>query len=47
VTFLLCLFVLSLQLLWINLIMDTLGALALATEEPTDDLMERKPVGKT
>jgi len=27
--------------------MDTLGALALATEEPTDDLMERKPVGKT
>ncbi len=47
VTFLLCLFVLLLQLLWINLIMDTLGALALATEEPTDDLMERKPVGKT
>ncbi|CAK9225427.1 unnamed protein product [Sphagnum troendelagicum] len=37
----------AVQLLWINLIMDTLGALALATEEPTDDLMERKPVGKT
>ncbi|KAL4289056.1 hypothetical protein AHAS_Ahas19G0348000 [Arachis hypogaea] len=28
-----------LQLLWVNLIMDTLGALALATEPPTDHLM--------
>jgi len=27
--------------------MDTLGALALATEPPTDDLMEKKPVGRT
>lgn len=26
--------------------MDTLGALALATEPPTDELMERKPVGR-
>lgn len=34
------------QLLWVNMIMDTLGALALATEPPTDDLMERPPVGR-
>lgn len=26
--------------------MDTLGALALATEPPTDELMKRPPVGK-
>lgn len=34
------------QLLWVNLIMDTLGALALATEPPTDHLMHRSPVGR-
>ncbi|XP_065848888.1 calcium-transporting ATPase 5, plasma membrane-type-like isoform X4 [Euphorbia lathyris] len=34
------------QLLWVNLIMDTLGALALATEPPTDHLMHRPPVGR-
>ncbi|KAL7241464.1 hypothetical protein ACSBR1_014121 [Camellia fascicularis] len=34
------------QLLWVNLIMDTLGALALATEPPTDHLMRRPPVGR-
>ena len=34
------------QLLWVNLIMDTLGALALATEPPTDNLMRRPPVGR-
>ncbi|KAF7149464.1 hypothetical protein RHSIM_Rhsim03G0267700 [Rhododendron simsii] len=33
-------------LLWVNLIMDTLGALALATEPPTDELMHRPPVGR-
>ncbi|KAF9675091.1 hypothetical protein SADUNF_Sadunf10G0195300 [Salix dunnii] len=33
-------------LLWVNLIMDTLGALALATEPPTDHLMHRTPVGR-
>ncbi|XP_047317808.1 calcium-transporting ATPase 12, plasma membrane-type-like [Impatiens glandulifera] len=32
------------QLLWVNLIMNTLGALALATEQPTDDLLKKKPV---
>ncbi|XP_059632455.1 putative calcium-transporting ATPase 13, plasma membrane-type [Cornus florida] len=35
------------QLLWVNLIMDTLGALALATEQPTKELMEKPPVGQT
>ncbi|XP_031096089.1 calcium-transporting ATPase 9, plasma membrane-type-like [Ipomoea triloba] len=36
----------AVQLLWVNLIMDTLGALALATEPPTDQLMCRPPVGQ-
>ncbi|XP_047249430.1 calcium-transporting ATPase 10, plasma membrane-type isoform X2 [Capsicum annuum] len=36
----------AVQLLWVNLIMDTLGALALATEPPTDHLMHRAPVGR-
>ncbi|KAJ8749542.1 hypothetical protein K2173_025737 [Erythroxylum novogranatense] len=37
----------AVQLLWVNLIMDSLGALALATERPTDELMQRPPVGRT
>ncbi|KAK6796106.1 hypothetical protein RDI58_009561 [Solanum bulbocastanum] len=37
----------TVQLLWVNLIMDTLGALALATEPPTDHLMRRPPVGRS
>lgn len=37
----------AVQLLWVNLIMDTLGALALATEKPTKDLMDKEPVGRT
>ncbi|XP_028766665.1 calcium-transporting ATPase 4, plasma membrane-type-like [Neltuma alba] len=36
----------ALQLLWVNMIMDTLGALALATEPPHDGLMRRPPVAK-
>ena len=32
-----------LQLLWVNLIMDTLGALALETEPPTENLMHQPP----
>ncbi|KAE8662850.1 Calcium-transporting ATPase 2, plasma membrane-type [Hibiscus syriacus] len=36
----------AVQLLWVNMIMDTLGALALATEPPTDELMKRSPVGR-
>ena len=37
----------AVQLLWVNMIMDTLGALALATEPPNDNLMEKAPVGRT
>ncbi|KAL8232680.1 hypothetical protein R6Q57_002458 [Mikania cordata] len=37
----------AVQLLWVNLIMDTLGALALATEPPNDGLMNRPPVKRT
>ncbi|KAG2671737.1 hypothetical protein I3760_13G009000 [Carya illinoinensis] len=36
----------TVQMLWVNLIMDTLGALALATEPPHDALMRRPPVGR-
>ncbi|XP_025803537.1 calcium-transporting ATPase 5, plasma membrane-type-like isoform X5 [Panicum hallii] len=36
----------AVELLWVNLIMDTLGALALATEPPIDNLMKRHPVGR-
>ncbi|KAH9605010.1 hypothetical protein KSS87_003339 [Heliosperma pusillum] len=36
----------AVQLLWVNLIMDTLGALALATEPPTDHLMRSPPIGR-
>ncbi|KAG8641133.1 hypothetical protein MANES_13G112201v8 [Manihot esculenta] len=36
----------AVQLLWVNMIMDTLGALALATEPPKDELMKRSPVGR-
>lgn len=36
----------AVQLLWVNLIMDTLGALALATEPPHDDLMKKKAIGR-
>lgn len=37
----------AVQLLWVNLIMDTLGALALATEPPNEGLMKRPPVKRT
>lgn len=37
----------TVQLLWVNLIMDTLGALALATEKPSNDLMAKPPVGRS
>lgn len=36
----------AIQLLWVNLIMDSLAALALATGEPTPELLERKPQDK-
>lgn len=33
----------AIQLLWVNLIMDSLASLALATEPPTDSLLDRLP----
>ncbi|CAG8464180.1 6543_t:CDS:2 [Ambispora gerdemannii] len=33
----------AVQLLWVNLIMDTLAALALATDPPTEELLNREP----
>jgi magnesium-transporting ATPase (P-type) len=33
----------AVQMLWVNLIMDTMGALALGTEQPTDELLKRPP----
>jgi magnesium-transporting ATPase (P-type) len=33
----------AVQMLWLNMIMDSLGSLALATEEPTEELLERAP----
>jgi Ca2+-transporting ATPase len=33
----------AVQLLWVNLIMDTFAALALATDPPTRSLLDRKP----
>ncbi|KAF9131216.1 hypothetical protein BGX30_013197 [Mortierella sp. GBA39] len=37
----------AVQLLWVNLIMDTLAALALATDPPTLDLLDRQPEART
>ncbi|XP_038638486.1 plasma membrane calcium-transporting ATPase 3-like [Scyliorhinus canicula] len=36
----------AVQMLWVNLIMDTFASLALATEPPTDDLLKRRPYGR-
>ncbi len=36
----------AIQMLWLNLIMDSLGSLALATEPPHDNLLNRKPYPK-
>lgn len=33
----------SVQILWVNLIMDTFAALALATEAPSESLLDREP----
>lgn len=35
------------MMLWVNLIMDTMGALALATQKPSDKLLDRKPYGSS
>lgn len=36
----------AVQMLWVNLIMDTFASLALATEPPTDSLLRRRPYGR-
>ena len=36
----------SIQMLWVNLIMDSLGSLALATEPPYEALLNRKPTDR-
>eukprot|EP00826_Nyctotherus_ovalis_P045829 TRINITY_DN5107_c0_g1_i3.p1 TRINITY_DN5107_c0_g1~~TRINITY_DN5107_c0_g1_i3.p1 ORF type:complete len:701 (-),score=233.66 TRINITY_DN5107_c0_g1_i3:128-2230(-) len=36
----------AIQMLWVNLIMDTFAALALATEPPSEQLLKDKPYGK-
>lgn len=37
----------AVQLLWVNLIMDTFAALALATDAPTRQILNRKPTPKS
>lgn len=37
----------AVQLLWVNLIMDTFAALALATDPPSPDVLQRKPDRKS
>jgi magnesium-transporting ATPase (P-type) len=36
----------AIQLLWVNLIMDSMAALALGTEKPTRDVLDRTPTGR-
>merc|ERR1711871_1740587 len=36
----------AVQMLWVNLIMDSFASLALATEAPVDELLERQPYGR-
>ena len=36
----------AVQLLWVNLIMDTFAALALATDAPTEKILDRQPTPK-
>jgi magnesium-transporting ATPase (P-type) len=37
----------TVQMLWVNLIMDTFAALALATESPSPALLDRLPTSRT
>merc|ERR1711935_943421 len=37
----------AIQLLWVNLLMDSLASLALASEPPIDSLLDRPPVNRT
>lgn len=36
----------AVQMIWVNLLQDTLASLSLATELPSDDLLRRKPYGR-
>jgi len=36
----------AIQMLWVNLVMDSFASLALATEPPVDELLNRPPIGK-
>jgi len=36
----------SSQMLWVNLIMDTFASLALATDHPKEELLNRQPYGR-
>jgi Ca2+ transporting ATPase len=36
----------AVQLLWVNLIMDAFASLALATEPPSEDVLNRPPYGR-
>lgn len=36
----------AVPLLWVNMIMDSMGALALATEPPRPELLQRRPFGR-
>ena len=36
----------AIEMLWVNLIMDSFASLALATESPNDELLNRKPYNK-
>jgi magnesium-transporting ATPase (P-type) len=38
---------LAVMMLWVNLIMDTMGALALGTEPPSPELLSHKPYAAT
>ncbi|KAJ3243306.1 Calcium-transporting ATPase 10, plasma membrane-type [Chytriomyces hyalinus] len=37
----------TVQLLWVNLIMDSLGALALASDDPDEDILDHPPHART
>jgi len=37
----------AIQMLWINLIMDSLGSVALSTEPPDENLLKRKPYARS
>ena len=37
----------AIQLLWVNLLMDSLASLALASEPPVESLLDRPPVNRT